>query len=401
MNSLSLREGDPSTRLVLDEATASTLQSLKVATVSPAGHGEWWVSNIARVGVVRIGAAEIRIEPKVPISRLFYLLARTSGWDAWRDEDVTLDSIDDLYPAIAGLFARTATTLLRHGVLRSYRTERRSEPFVRGRWLVGEQIRLRQGLPLPAELSIDEYTEDVAENQILKSAARRALRSVQLAPAVRRGLHLIDHLLADVSVLTRGIPLPPVRLNRLNSRYGASLALARLILEDASLDHESAETSASGFLLTMSSVFERFIEVEITESAQLWGGRVKPQHTTHLDRDLLVEVKPDLVWMDPPRVLAVFDAKYKAEKPAGYPNADIYQMLAYCVHHRIGSGHLVYAAGNESPARYSIDEAGVMIICHALNLDASPEEIRAQIDAIVREAALATQFPDAPEAQAS
>ena len=26
----------------------------------------------------------------------------------------------------------------------------------------------------------------------------------------------------------------------------------------------------------------------------------------------------------------MIDAKYKAEKPAGYPNADLYQLLAYC-----------------------------------------------------------------------
>jgi 5-methylcytosine-specific restriction enzyme subunit McrC len=392
MDSLTLRESSPPIRVPLPEAVAASLQQLNVATVSPAGQGEWWISGVTKVGALRIHDLQVRIEPKVAIARLFHLLARSSGWDAWRDDDVQLASIDDLYPAIAGLFARMSVSALGRGVLRAYRTERRSEPFIRGRWLATEQIRLRQGLPLPAELSIDEYTDDIDENRLLKSAARRALRSPDLSSDARRRLHLVDHQLADVSVLTRGVPLPTIHTHRLNARFAPALTLAKLIMEDASLDHDVADVSASGFLLTMSTVFERFVEAEVIESAHQLGGRVVPQHRSYLDRDGLVEVKPDLVWLDAGKVVAVFDAKYKSEKPAGFPNADIYQMLAYCVHHAVPSGHLVYAAGNERPARYVIESAGVTVVCHALDLDAPPSSIRRHVNSIVDEAATGTRF---------
>ncbi len=388
MTVITLREGAPSTVLRMEEALAAKIQELKIATVTPAGHGDWTLSNIARVGVVRVLDTTLRIEPKVPIARLFYLLSRSAGWNEWRDDRVHLESIDDLYPAIVGLFSRMAEDQLRRGVLRSYRTERRSEPYVRGRWLVGEQIRLRQGLPLPAELEIDEYSDDIAENRLLKSAARKALRAPFLSSSARRELHLIDHHLAEVHVLTRGVPLPSVRIDRLNSRFASALALARLILEDASLDHDPSDVAASGFLLTMASVFERFVQAEVSLAAQRVGGRIVPQHRSHLDRDLLVEVKPDLVWLDGLTVRAIFDAKYKAEKPAGYPNADVYQMLAYCLRHGVDSGHLIYAAGNETPARYVIETAGVTVVCHALDLDTSPPDLSAQIGRIVEEAGL-------------
>ena len=42
-------------------------------------------------------------------------------------------------------------------------------------------------------------------------------------------------------------------------------------------------------------------------------------------------------------VSAVINAKYKAEKGAGFPNAALYQMLAYCTALRLPVGHLVYA----------------------------------------------------------
>jgi 5-methylcytosine-specific restriction enzyme subunit McrC len=40
--------------------------------------------------------------------------------------------------------------------------------------------------------------------------------------------------------------------------------------------------------------------------------------------------------------------KYKAEKPGGFPDADLYQLLAYCTTLRLPVGHLVYAEGNEA-----------------------------------------------------
>lgn len=41
------------------------------------------------------------------------------------------------------------------------------------------------------------------------------------------------------------------------------------------------------------------------------------------------------------------DAKYEAEKPSGFPQADTYQMLAYCTVLGLPVGHLVYAEGNQ------------------------------------------------------
>ena len=88
-----------------------------------------------------------------------------------------------------------------------------------------------------------------------------------------------------------------------------------------------------------------------------------------------VLLKPDIVWRVGGQVAAVIDAKYKAEKPSGFPNADLYQLLAYCTVLGLRVGHLVYASGNEKPARYVIRQAGTEIICHALNLSEPPDAL--------------------------
>ena len=76
----------------------------------------------------------------------------------------------------------------------------------------------------------------------------------------------------------------------------------------------------------------------------------RPKPTgTYLDTGSKVALQPDLLWSDGDRAMAVVDAKYKATKFANYPNADVYQMLAYCVRFGLETGHLVYAKGEEDP----------------------------------------------------
>lgn len=71
-----------------------------------------------------------------------------------------------------------------------------------------------------------------------------------------------------------------------------------------------------------------------------------------LDQDREINLRPDLVWHPSPRhdsraAGLVVDVKYKAEKYGGFPNPDVYQVLAYCSALQLPVGHLVYAKGNE------------------------------------------------------
>ena len=80
-------------------------------------------------------------------------------------------------------------------------------------------------------------------------------------------------------------------------------------------------------------------------------------------------MKPDFVLYGPDgAVCAVVDAKYKAEKREGFPDADPYQMLACCTALGLPEGHLVYAKGNASHAAHTVRHAGIVIHQHALDL---------------------------------
>lgn len=373
--------------LHLDADIAAALVKLRVAALEPRGADQWRVSSVRKVGQIRVQGVQVRIEPKVPIRRLFHLLAVAGDWGDWFDESVDADRADELHSIVAQTFVRFASAALNGGVLRGYRTERRSEPTIRGRWLVAEQVRRRHGLPLPAELEVEEFTADIDENRLARSAARRLLGQGDLPIALRGGLLRIDRSLGEANLLSRGEQLPDVTFTRVNARYRALVGLSRLILTGGSFDDRVGAETSSGYLLDLPVVFERFVAAEVRRAAKAYRGRIIEQEIAGLDRLGLVQIRPDLVWRGPDgRVGAVLDAKYKAEKPAGYPNADIYQMLTYCIRHGVPTGHLVYAKGNATPASYEIEQAGTIIRCHALDLDATPIAVSRQIDAIVAKA---------------
>lgn len=388
---LEVIEGDRTASLRLTTAQAAALAARKVGSVSPLADGQWRLSGVQKVGLIRFDGVELRISPKTPIARLFTLLARGNQWGEWFDEDVSLSVADELLPSVAEVFGRWAERALMAGALQGYREERSAEPFIRGRWIVAEQIRRRRGMPLPAELAYDEYTTDIAENRIVRAAARRLLAVGGLPRQTRARLHRTVRRLADVASLTRGVPLPDVRFDRRNERYRAVIALARLVLGQGALEYVGGETAASGHLINVAKIFEDFVAAEVTRHAAPFGGVVLPQQASYLDLGAHVTIKPDLVWRRDGAIRAVFDAKYKIVHDDRYPNADIYQMLAYCVRHGLTQGHLIYAEGDPLPTSISIRAAGtddppVTVFCHSIDLSTPMAQLEARLAAITESA---------------
>jgi 5-methylcytosine-specific restriction enzyme subunit McrC len=339
----------------------------------------WLIRAAGKVGVARIGDIEVWVRPKVPIDRLLFLLGYALDPKGWRDETVDLVTDEDLLPALAHALWRQAEQALRAGLLQGYRQYDETAPVLRGRLRESEQLRRHYTLPIPVEIRYDEFTVDIAENQLLRAATARMLRVPRVDPDSRRRLRHVLTRLTDVTPLAPRQPLPPWRPTRLNARYHTAVRLADLILRATSVEHATGGQAVNGFLFDMPKLFEDFVTVAIGEELARAGGRVQRQDPHHLDQALRIRMKPDLVWHRTGTPIAVIDAKYKAEKPAGFPDADLYQMLAYCTALGLTCGHLVYARGNEQPARHTIRHSGVQIVCHALDLALSPAALLDQV----------------------
>jgi 5-methylcytosine-specific restriction enzyme subunit McrC len=316
----------------------------------------------------------------VEIDRLLFLAGYSRRGTTWQAEAVRLPVADDLVPAIAEALWRQTERAIHQGLLPGYVVVEESSPVLRGRLRETEQLHRHHGLPLPLEIRHDEFTTDIPENRILRTASERMLTVPRVTARSQQMLRRLLRDFTDVTPLPRGDPVPAWQATRLNARYHAALNLADLILRATSVEQGFGYLAANGFLIDMPALFEDFVTVALREAiVPSYGGRVRGQERNDFDEAGHVALRPDIVWRIRGAPAAVIDAKYKAEQPAGYPNADLYQVLAYCTVLGLRTGHLVYAKGNEVPARHVVRRSGIEIVCHALDLDIDPEGLLTQV----------------------
>ena len=375
MSTIELDELGPPLELPLtaEEGRALAFSGVVSAVPSPYRPGIWLVGAAGKVGAARVGPVEVFVRPKVEIARLLFLLGYASHGGVWQQDTVCLTSAADLIPVVAQALWRQTERAIHQGLLPGYVVVEESSQVLRGRLRESAQLHAHHGLPLPLEIRHDEFTTDIPENQILRTACERMLFVPRVDSESQRMLRRLLRDFGDVTVIPRGLPVPSWEHSRLNVRYHAALRLASLVLDATSVEHESGNVAVNGFLLDMPSLFEQFVTVALREAITArFGGRVEGQVRYYLDQAGQVPLRPDVVWKIGGTTVAVIDAKYKAEKPAGYPNADLYQLLAYCTILGLPVGHLVYARGNASAARHVVRQSGIEIICHAIDLRQPP-----------------------------
>nr|WP_093710643.1 restriction endonuclease [Streptomyces sp. 2131.1] len=351
--------------------------------------GHWVLRAGSRVGAVAVTVpgrepVTLRITPKVPIDRLFFLLGYSLDPRGWRDGEVEVAEHRGLLSALAHAFERQVERALGRGLLQGYRSTDETTLVMRGRLRGSDQIKHRFGAALPVEITYDDFTTDIPENQLLRSAVDRVLRLPGVPRTIRTRLTRQRARLADVTPLPRGHTLPDWRPTRLNSRYHHALHLARAILTGSSTEHGPGSLHIDGFLFDMNKVFEDFVCVALREALIPYGGRGSLQAGgVYLDEAAAVRMRPDFVWYsDRGAPLAVADAKYKAEKPKGYPEADLYQMLAYCTALGLPEGHLLYAKGSVPHAEHRVRRGAVTLHQHALDLAQPPASLLAATRAL-------------------
>ena len=379
---------DKPSRLECDDTTATALARTKLVLVSPAGAGAWDVLPNGRVGAAQIGEVSVSVTPKgaVPISRLMFLLgyARDPGFQegTW----ARAEGAPDLLSALAESLVRHAERALRLGPLQGYVTVSDSMTTLRGRIDIAEQVRSRPGMSYPIAVTFDDYTHDIAENRVLRTAVYRALAFPRLSSTLRARLRHVLGKLEGASLIGPGAPLPRWHASRLNARYQDALHFAEMILL-----HGSFETAPEGgvavaaFSVDMAKVFEDFVEVAVREACRGRSDSVVGQRSDWLDLGTSVRIRPDVTFLEGRHVVGVLDAKYKSSVDAGARNADAYQMLAYCTALGIREAWLVHAsAGREAGPREPIRVRGTDVVIQQWGLDLSvdPQAILGRIAAL-------------------
>ena len=320
---------------------------LSVEPSEPSGH--WQVSARHYVGSINIAGLQVLVRPKIPLRNLFLLLEVGLRERDWHDEATRYETTGDLLPALVSFFARAAETTLARGLYHSYRERRDRLVAMRGRIDIERQL-TRPGVVIPTACRFTDFTADLIENSYMKAAVSRSLRVAGVQPVDRR--RLMQHLvtLEDVGdVRHHPFDYEDVVFTRLNEHYRPALRLARLVLENLTLQDTIGEVTASSFMLDMNQLFERFVTKRLRRALR---GRlaVKDQQASYLDAERRVAIQPDLTFGSSGSTRFVADIKYKLTNDSSSGRtADYYQLLAYTTALDLPEGVLIYCLDADRP----------------------------------------------------
>ena len=386
MQTLQLTEYEPhSIHFPLGKGQLSALDSAHIGVTLSASEGETYVLRPSSyIGAVNTCGLSIVIRPKVPIDRVMFLIAYAIDPKNWRQKPFNLLPDPEVLESLILAFTHHTRQAVRRGLLQGYRREEEALHTVRGRVRFQEQINRRFGVPLPIEATFDEFTEDIVENRLLKAALHRLARLHVRSPQARRGITGLRPVFNTISLDSYRRGAPEVQYTRLNEHYRPAVELARLVIQNSSLELFHGEVIGASFLIDMNKVFEKFLYVALREELDLPESQWRHGAGLTLDEEGSVRMKPDLSWWCQGQWLFVGDAKYKRLQPEGFEHADIYQMLAYCTAADLPSGLLVYAAGEGAPGEYKIRKSGKTIEVANLDLKGAPEAILEQVGELAK-----------------
>jgi len=362
----------------------------KQLAIAPAMDGSGYdLTANSWVGTLTTPNLALILAPKIPLPRLLFLLSYTLDPARWRDMPFNYESAPDVVEAIIPGFVHQVRRAIRTGLLQGYRHFDESLTVVRGRVDFPRQIRRHLGRMPPVEVTYDEFSEDIPENQLLKAAITALGRLELRSRTSRTSLRTLQSAFGRVSLRSFAPgQFPAIQFNRLTEHYRPAVQLARLILEATSFDLRHGTTRSSAFLVNMNTVFERFVTVALREALGTDDRSFPPQQRApklHLDTDDNVHLRPDLTWIHRGQRRFVGDVKYKRLTSAGYLHADLYQALAYAVATGLTDVTLVYPVSEAHDTTHIIDAVGKRIHVRTLDLHQDPEQILSRIARLAEE----------------
>jgi len=395
VTTLRLREWSTTSNLALTPRQRDALRQTFGALVQPtAGSTDTFdVTPSNTIGAVRVQDATVLIEPKLPISRVLFLLGYATDPSGFGPGDADLGVADDIVSGVTRLFTTLARKATQRGLLSGYRSEEKSLHTVRGRIDLAEQLRRRPGVDLPLALRFQEYDEDILENQLLLAATAILRRLPQHDVVARAELHRMNEALQNVSrIHYDSLAIPAVTWTRLNEQLRPSVELARLLLSMQSPEARNGGTTTPSLTIDMADLFETFVRTALREALRATedafpGGDSCP--TIHLDARKMVRLKPDLSLWRERRCTFIGDIKYKRDSGSGH-SADLYQLLAYATATRLDEAMLVYALGPPVPRTHHVPAAGVRLHVEHLNLSEPPAGLLQQVQALAGRIATAS-----------
>ncbi|OWK34792.1 McrC family protein [Fimbriiglobus ruber] len=354
--------------------------------------GEYRLTPRGHVGVFHTTNLTWHVRPKIGWTGFRFLLGEDiparAGGPTQREADWPAELATLVAHRLAVLMYERATA----GLLRGYAERETVSDTVRGRIDLGRQTREAGRIVHRFHLIEDEFTTDIAWNQIPVTVAHDLLQRIGLAPDVRLLLTRAVDLYPGVTRLSR---LTPESFGRLvydprTTAYRPLIELCRLV--DTSPGPASASDNEvahkTSLLLNLEQLFQQHVTRILSQSTRLPAGwTVNPTPPVVLRSssgtgDL--ELLPDLLVADAAGgTRGVWDVKWKRLAETGPEPADAHQALGYAAATGSRVAGLIYPGRRFAVRSYSAD-GGVRLFVVTHRVAGTAVRLDQGIDRLVR-----------------
>lgn len=299
---------------------ASQEQQRSVIECEPYGHGRWSVRVPNAVGVVRVGALHVVVEPKIPLPHLLHLFERSGAFPRVDENLADLSTAESLWPLVAAWYLAVLERLLRSGLSSGYQLTSEELPASRGRIMVGATSRAFYKGRVTMECEYEDFDVDTALNRVLKAAAIAVSGSAALAWDLRRRARRAMNHMEGVGRLL--LPdLVDARAERHTSRYALPLQLARHVLAATGRGIDVGDEHGWAFLIRTPEMVEEGLRRIALDALH---DRTDVSKRTWFLTGSHHSLTPDLVFGRQ----AVGDVKYKMWA-GDWDRGDLYQLVAF------------------------------------------------------------------------
>ncbi len=275
--------------------------------------------------------------------------------------------------ALIALFAERLMFELGRGLHHEYIHQRRTLPFVKGKILLADQVRLNRDRPDRLCLAFDEFVCDTLLNRILRAACRQLLaisRTARTQQRLREALLMLSDV-ADVTITSDDFDA--LHLDRQTERFDTVLFFAQLVLTGWSPAPQSGSTRSFSLLFPMEQLYEEFIGAFIQRHARALGLSRTDVHVQARGRRkwLLRTAEGGQRFQLIPYIVidghssvpqTIIDTKWKRlsadveNTRNGVSQSDIYQLYAYANRYESRNNVLLYPrVSGVTAKRYRLD----------------------------------------------
>lgn len=213
----------------------------------------------------------------------------------------------------------------------------------------------RQVLKLPSELhtfacSYDEFSLDNPINRLIKAALKKILDVSKNENNKKRAFNIYSLMNEIEDEVISPSYNSKLHFNRLNEKFKGIAEFCFMILFGSTYSAEEGSQQYYALIFDMNLVFERYVTKLLRTSLPEYA--FSYQTDLHLASDYhptfeycrnKKRVIPDIIVKEKEIPIAIIDTKYKPHLSKGYiSNADVYQMIAYCIANESDKALLLY-----------------------------------------------------------